>query len=157
MEAGRRRPDPPTVAIRAVVTAVEAAAALAGSAPVFAGGKSFGGRMTSRAAADGLLDAARGLVFLGFPLHAPGRESRSRAEHLSHVPMPMLFVQGTRDRLANLELMRQVVHALGSNVHLHVVAGGDHGFVVPKRMGRKPADVWDDVAANVHDWIRKVG
>ncbi|KPK04130.1 MAG: hypothetical protein AMS20_09140 [Gemmatimonas sp. SG8_28] len=157
MEAGRRRPDPPTVAVRAVVTAVEAASALARSVPVFAGGKSFGGRMTSRAAADGLLDVARGLVFLGFPLHAPGMESRSRAEHLSDVPMPMLFVQGTRDRLANLDLMRQVVHALGSGAHLHVVEDGDHGFVVPKRMGRNPTDVLDDIAANVQDWIRKVG
>jgi predicted alpha/beta-hydrolase family hydrolase len=157
MEAGRRRPDPPAVAVRAVVTAVEVATTLAGRAPVFAGGKSFGGRMTSRAAADGLLGAARGLVLLGFPLHAPGRESRTRAEHLSDVPMPMLFVQGTRDRLANLELMRQVVHALGSGARLHVVEGGDHGFVVPKRMGRNPTDVLDDIAANIHDWIRKVG
>jgi predicted alpha/beta-hydrolase family hydrolase len=113
--------------------------------------------MTSRAAADGLLDVARGLVFLGFPLHAPGMESRSRAEHLSDVPMPMLFVQGTRDRLANLDLMRQVVHALGSGAHLHVVEDGDHGFVVPKRMGGNPTDVLDDIAANVQDWIRKVG
>jgi hypothetical protein len=157
MEAGRSRPDPPAVAVRAVATAVETAAALAGAAPLFAGGKSFGGRMTSRAAADGLLDMVRGLVFLGFPLHAPGKMSSSRAEHLSNVPMPMLFVQGTRDRLADLELMRQVVHALGARAHLHVIEGGDHSFAVPKRIGRDPADVLDDIAANVHDWIRKAG
>jgi predicted alpha/beta-hydrolase family hydrolase len=155
MEAGRRRPDPPAVAVRAVVAAVEAAAGLSPGVPLYAGGKSFGGRMTSTAAAEGRIDVVRGLVFLGFPLHPPGRPGLERAEHLARVAMPMLFVQGTRDRLADLALVQQVASDLGPHAHVHVVEGGDHSFAVPQRMGRPEGDVLDGVAGAVHDWMTR--
>ncbi len=155
MEVGRRRPDPPVLAVRAVVAAVEAATRLSLGLPVYAGGKSFGGRMTSTAAAEGRIDAVRGVVFLGFPLHPPGKPGCARAVHLSSVAAPMLFVQGTRDRLADLTLIRRVASELGPRAHVHVVEGGDHSFAVPKRLGRTEADVLDDVASAVQHWMTK--
>lgn len=156
MEAGRRRPDPPDLAVRTVVAAVEVAMDLALSVPVFAGGKSFGGRMTSTAAAQGQIDRVRGLVFLGFPLHPPGKPGVARAEHLSRVPVPMLFVQGTRDRLADPALMRQIAGDLRPRARMYVVEGGDHSFAVPKSTGRAEADVLNDVAGAVYDWMTNV-
>jgi predicted alpha/beta-hydrolase family hydrolase len=156
MEAGRRRPDPPAVAVAAVQAAVGAAHARAGGAPVFAGGKSFGGRMTSTAAADGLLEGVAGLVFLGFPLHRRGRPSLERAQHLLGVTVPMLFVQGTRDPLAEPALVESVVRELGDRATLYVVEGGDHSFAVPKRMQRDPHEVVSEIARHVHDWMTEV-
>jgi predicted alpha/beta-hydrolase family hydrolase len=155
MEAGRRRPDPPTVAMATVRAAVQHAMA-DDRLPVVAGGKSFGGRMSSEAAAKGMLPDVRGLVFLGFPLHPPGKPGRSRATHLAQVEVPMLFVQGTRDALAQLSLVQGVVRELGTRATLHVIDGGDHSFKVPKRLGRDPADVIEEVGRVTADWIRNL-
>lgn len=155
MAEGRRRPDPPGVAAATVRAAVEAAERERAHLPIFAGGKSFGGRMTSLAAADGLLPAAVGLVFLGFPLHPSGRPSTTRAEHLPRVPQPMLFVQGTRDRLAEPELLRPVIERLGARAHLHELEGADHSFEVLRRAGRDPAAVLEEIAATVAGWMAR--
>jgi predicted alpha/beta-hydrolase family hydrolase len=153
MEAGRRRPDPAPVAARAVRAAVAAARRRARGVPVFAGGKSFGGRMTSTAAAEGL-EGAAGLVLLGFPLHPADRVDRARARHLFDVRLPMLFVQGSRDRMADLPAMAAVVGELGSGASLHVVEQGDHGFAVPRRSGRDPRGVLEEVCNVVAQWVR---
>ena len=144
MTAGRRRPDPAAVA-EASVRAVWNAAARLGRLPRFAGGKSFGGRMTSRAHAEAPLAGARGLVFAGFPLHPAGKPATYRAEHLACARGPLLFVQGTRDALAELALLRPVVAALGARATLHVIDGADHGFT---RAGQV-----DQVAAAIAEWI----
>jgi hypothetical protein len=149
MEAGRRSPDRAPVATAAVRAAVAAAAALAPALALFAGGKSFGGRMTSTAAAAAPLPGVRGIVFLGFPLHAAGRPSAERGAHLREVPVPMLFLQGGRDELADLALLAPVCAELGARATLHVVAGGDHSFRVAKRSGRTDALVLDELAAAV--------
>ncbi|MEZ4589510.1 MAG: alpha/beta family hydrolase, partial [Gemmatimonadales bacterium] len=114
--------------------------------PLVAGGKSFGGRMTSTAAAEAPLPGVRGLVFLGFPLHPPKRPGVARAEHLARVTVPMLFLQGTRDDLADLELIRQVAEPLGKLATVHVVEGGDHSFAVLKRSGRTNGEVMTELA-----------
>jgi predicted alpha/beta-hydrolase family hydrolase len=152
MERGGRRPDVPTVAIATVASLVERARDLAGGLPVYAGGKSFGGRMTSRAAAAGHLPNVRGLVFLGFPLHPAGRPGTDRGVHLADVSCPMLFLQGTRDRLADLDLLRPVVRGLGDRATLHVVDGADHGFHVLRRSGRSDDHVLDELADTVARW-----
>ena len=130
LEQGRRAPDPPRVLTAAVRAAVDAAAQAAPGLPLFAGGKSLGGRMTSTAAAQQPLPGVRGLVFLGFPLHQPGKPGRARADHLRDVALPMLFVQGTRDTLADLGELRPMLDGLGGRATLHVVEGGDHSFHV---------------------------
>jgi len=145
-EAGRRRPDRAPVCEATVRAAVGAAAAAAPDLPLFAGGKSMGGRMTSRAAADAELPGVRGIAFLGFPLHPAGKPSTGRADHLADVTPPMLFVQGTRDRLADLELLRPIVGELGQRAALHVIETADHGFSVLKRTGRTDAAALDDLA-----------
>ncbi len=152
-EQGKRRPDPPHIAERTVRAAVEAAHRAAPALPLVAGGKSYGGRMTSQAQAEKPLPGVRGLVFLGFPLHAPGRPSSDRAAHLDRVSVPMLFLQGTRDALADLGLMTAVCRRLGARATLHVVEGGDHSFKVPKRSGRSVAAVMDELATTIADWI----
>lgn len=152
MEAGRRLPDRRAVLLETVQAAVRAATAAAPRLPLLAGGKSMGGRMTSEAAAAGLLPAVRGLVFLGFPLHPAGRPSRERADHLAEVQVPMLFIQGTRDRLADLDLLEPVVRALGPRARLHLVEGGDHSFHLPKRSGRTEGEVLEGVARAVAGW-----
>ena len=155
MEAGRRLPDRRAVLLETVKAAVRAATAAAPRLPLFAGGKSMGGRMTSEAAAAGLLPAAvRGLVFLGFPLHPAGRPSRERADHLAEVEVPMLFIQGTRDRLAGLGLLEPAVRALGPRARLHLVEGGDHSLRLPKRSGRTEGEVLEGVARTVAGWAR---
>ena len=128
-----RRPDPPRIAHAAVRAAAAAAARVAADLPLFAGGRSFGGRMTSQAQADAPLEGVRGLAFLGFPLHPAGKPGIARAEHLARVEVPMLFVSGDRDALAEMELLRPVVEGLGERATLHVVAGADHSFRVAAR------------------------
>ncbi|MCZ6766142.1 MAG: alpha/beta hydrolase [bacterium] len=151
MSEGRKRPDPPGVATRAVRDAVEDASKKT-DLPLVAGGKSFGGRMTSTAQSHEPLPGVRGLVFLGFPLHAPGRVGDNRAEHLYSIEIPMLFIQGTRDALADLDLMRGVCKQLGSLATLYIVEGGDHSFKVLKRFGRKESEVMSEIADTVASW-----
>jgi len=156
MRAGRSRPDSPAVAEAAVREAVIAAARSTPGLPLLAGGKSFGGRMTSQAQAKEPLPGVRGLVFLGFPLHAPGRPGTERAEHLSSVRVPMLFLQGTRDEFATLELLRGVIDRLGSRATLHLIEEGDHSFKVPKRTGKTEHDVMEELARTIENWAARV-
>lgn len=155
MEAGRNRPDTPRVATGTVRAAVEAASRLAPDLPLIAGGKSFGGRMTSMAAAEGL-PSVLGLVFLGFPLHRPGIPGHERADHLHRVPVPMLFLQGDRDALADLATLARVCQRLGDHATLHVVAGGDHSFTVLKRSGRTERDVLNELGQSIAGWAATV-
>ncbi len=152
IEERRSRPDPPAVAQARVRDAVREATRTAPGLPLFAGGKSFGGRMTSQAQAGEPLPGVRGLVFLGFPLHAPGRPSTSRADHLDAVQVPLLFLQGTRDEFAGLDLLRPVVERLGAHATLRVVEGGDHSFKVLKRTGRTEGDVLNELSDTIAVW-----
>ena len=155
MERGSRRPDTPRVAHAAVhAAAVEAAQRLPGL-PLFAGGKSFGGRMTSQAQAASPLPGVRGLVFLGFPLHPAGKPSDERAAHLFDIGIPMLFLQGSRDDLASLELLEPVVAKLGAKATLAVFADADHSFHVPARSGRKDAQVLGEVLDALAGWLAR--
>jgi predicted alpha/beta-hydrolase family hydrolase len=156
-EAGGRRPDPPAVLEATVRAAVRAAAELGRGLPLVAGGKSMGGRMTSAAQARAPLAGVEGLVFLGFPLHPPKRPAITRAEHLDSVALPMLFLQGTRDDLADLGLITGVCERLGGRATLHVVEGADHSFGVLKRSGRNDAEVLDELADRVAGWCRTLG
>lgn len=149
MEKRLGRPDPQPVLLATVRAAVEAARAAAGELPLLAGGKSMGGRMTSLATAEGSLPNVRGLVFFGFPLHPAGAPGTSRAEHLTRVEAPMLFLQGTRDKLAELDLLQPIVTALGPRATMHVVEGGDHSFAVLKRSGRTSEEVLEELASSV--------
>ena len=152
MEKRAGRPDPPAVAEARVREAALDAARVAPGLPLFAGGKSFGGRMTSQAQGREPLPGVRGLAFLGFPLHPPGRPATSRADHLDDVLIPMLFLQGSRDEFAGLDLLRPVVKRLGKRVTLHVVEGGDHSFKVLKRTGRTDAEVMNELADTITAW-----
>jgi predicted alpha/beta-hydrolase family hydrolase len=156
MERHARRPDPPAVAERTVRAAVLEATRAAPGLPLVAGGKSFGGRMTSAAQANEPLPGVRGLVFLGFPLHPPGRPGTARAEHLFRIEVPMLFLQGTRDEFADLELLRPVVERLGERATLALVEGGDHSFHVLKRTGRTDAAVFDELVGTIAAWVSDV-
>lgn len=155
MEAGRRAPDRAPRLVATVRAAVETAVRLAETNDllVFAGGKSMGGRMTSTAAAEAPLAGVRGLVFFGFPLHAAGKPSTDRGDHLADVGLPMLFLQGSRDRLAELDLLRPVLDGLEPAPTLHVIDEADHGFHVPKRSGRTDADVIDELAGVSAAWM----
>jgi predicted alpha/beta-hydrolase family hydrolase len=153
MEAGRNRPDSPAIAQATVRAAVAAARARVPDVPIVAGGKSFGGRMTSQAAADETLPGVQGLVFFGFPLHAPGKPSVTRGEHLVNVGLPMLFLQGTRDAFADLEFLRPLCQRLGSRATLYLVEGGDHSFKVLKRSGRTQEHVMDELTDVAVQWI----
>ena len=152
MEAGSRRPDSRATLLAAVRAAVRAAAAAAPDLPLLAGGKSMGGRMTSQAAAEAPLSGVRGLVFFGFPLHPAGRPSTERADHLGNVRLPMLFLQGDRDKLAEIDLLRPVCAGLGERATLHVVPEADHSFHVPKRSGRSDDEVLAELARIVAEW-----
>jgi len=152
MERRARRPDPPAVAAATVRAAVIEAARVAPGLPLVAGGKSFGGRMTSTAQAEVPLAGVRGLVFLGFPLHAPGRPSDKRAEHLAQVRIPMLFLQGDRDEFADLKLLKPVVKQLGERATLHLAEGGDHSFHVLKRSGRTDTEVMAELVETIVVW-----
>ena len=171
MEAGRKRPDHLRRLLAVVASALQAGHECANGLPVFAGGKSMGGRMSStlvaeRARAAALVGAdaigrpqagdaegTAGVVFLGFPLHAPGRRESVRGDHLMHVPCPMLFHQGTRDRLADLELLRPLLERVGPHATLHVLEGGDHSLKMLKRSGRTQDDVLAEVATVTRRWV----
>jgi hypothetical protein len=152
MEKITGRPDPAPIAEATVRAAVETAGREVPGVKLVAGGKSFGGRMTSQAAAKAPLPGVAGLVFLGFPLHAPKRPDDKRAAHLAGVTVPMLFLQGTRDDLADLALLAPICKALGTRATLHVVQGGDHSFKVLKRDGRTEGEVMEELAATIADW-----
>lgn len=156
MERGAKRPDPAPLAQAAVRAAVEEATRSLAGLPLFAGGKSFGGRMTSQAQAAAPLPDVRGLVFLGFPLHAAGKPSDARGAHLRDVRVPMLFLQGTRDTLADLALLRPLVRSLGALATLEEVDGADHAFHVPARAGRSDAEVREHLAERIASWIASV-
>ena len=156
MEAGGGRPDPPSALERSVRSAVERAGTVAPDLPLVAGGKSLGGRMTSSAAASSPLPGVHGLVFLGFPLHAPGQPGTSRADHLDRVELPMLFLQGTRDTFARLDLLTPVCQRLGPRATLHLVEGGDHSFGVLKRTGRTAEDVMTELVDTFVSWARGI-
>jgi len=152
MEKNSRRPDPPAIAQATVRAAVETAARVMPGMPLIAGGKSFGGRMTSQAQAKQPLAGVRGLAFFGFPLHAAGKPSSERAAHLSDIEIPMLFLQGTRDKLAELDLLKPVIDGLGERAALHLVEGADHSFHVPARSGRKDEDVMNEMLDILVAW-----
>lgn len=152
-EAHKFRPDPPAL-LESTVRAATARGVLE-NLPLFAGGKSMGGRMTSQAQAQATLPGVRGLVFLGFPLHPPRRPAVSRAKHLEEVSVPMLFVQGARDDLADLELIRGVCAALGTRAVLHVVEGGDHSFKVLKSSGRDQPAVMREIRDAVVTFMKE--
>jgi len=153
MERRMRRPDPPKLAQATVRAAVAAAAHALPELPLIAGGKSFGGRMTSQAQAAAPLTGVRGLAFLGFPLHPAGRPSQDRAKHLFDVQIPMLFLQGTRDALAALDQLEPLCKKLGSRATLTLFADADHSFHVPARTGRKDAQVRAEVLDALAAWI----
>ena len=155
MERGSKRPDVPKVAQATVRAAVREAARLVPERPLFAGGKSFGGRMTSQAQAVEPLPGVRGLAFLGFPLHAPGQPSTERAKHLFEVTIPMLFLQGTRDEFAQLSLLEPLCRELGSGAALELFQDADHSFHVPARTGRKDPEVRAEMIAALADWMRR--
>ncbi len=156
VEQGSRRIDPQPILLSTVRSAVAAARDAAGDLPFLAGGKSMGGRMTSLAASKEPLPDVRGIVFFGFPLHPAGEPATERGEHLAAVPNPMLFLQGTRDKLADLDLLRPIVERLGARATLHVVEGADHGFDVLKRSGRTSADVLEELARATVSWAERL-
>jgi predicted alpha/beta-hydrolase family hydrolase len=156
MEHGSRRPDTPRVAHAAVRAAVDEAARRFPGLPLLAGGKSFGGRMTSQAQAESPLPGVKGLVFFGFPLHPAGKPSDERASHLSDVAVPMLFLQGARDALAETGLLKGVVKRLGKRATLHLVPEADHSFHVPVRSGRTDAEVMEEMLDVVVGWSGRV-
>jgi len=170
MEAGRRAPDRTPKLVQTVRAAAAHAWKVADGLPIFAGGKSLGGRMTSTAAAEAqwraepggahaqedVERAVHGIVFFGFPLHPPGEPSAERAAHLEKAKLPLLFLQGTRDGFASLDLLRPVLTWLGPRATLQVIQGADHGFNVPKRSGRTDAEVLDELADGTLTWMRQV-
>lgn len=157
MERGSRRPDPPGLCHATVRAAVAEAAQLAPGVPLFAGGKSFGGRMTSQAQAAAPLPGVRGIAFAGFPLHPAGKPSGTRFDHLLNVKIPMLFLQGARDALADLDLLEPLIAGLGDGARLTVIEHADHSFHVPARSGRKDAEVMVELADTIAAWIGTAG
>lgn len=153
MERGSKRPDAPRLAQTTVRAAVAEAFGLAPGLALFAGGKSYGGRMTSQAQAEAPLPGVRGLVFLGFPLHPPGRPSDERGKHLFDVQIPMLFLQGSRDELADLQLLEPLLKQLGARATLKLFADADHSFHVPARTGRKDSQVRAEILDAMAEWI----
>jgi predicted alpha/beta-hydrolase family hydrolase len=156
MERRAKRPDPPALAHATVRAAVAEAARRLPAFALIAGGKSFGGRMTSQAQAAAALPGVRGLAFLGFPLHPAGKPSDDRARHLADVRLPMLFLQGSRDALADLQLLRPVIERLGARASLHVFENADHSFHVPAKSGRRDADVRRELLDALAAWILTV-
>lgn len=153
MESGRKAPNPAPVLIETVRSAVREAARLQPELPLIAGGKSMGGRMTSMAAASEPLPYVRALAFFGFPLHAPGRRTVERGAHLAEVGLPMLFLQGTRDKLAELDLLEPLLSTIRPKPSLLVVEGADHSFHVLKRSGRSDEEVLDQICLEFSDWF----
>jgi predicted alpha/beta-hydrolase family hydrolase len=156
MEQGLKRPDAPKLAQATVRAAVSEASRLVPRLALVAGGKSFGGRMTSQAQAASPLHGVRGLVFLGFPLHAAGRPSDERGKHLFEIALPMLFLQGTRDALADVTLIERLTQKLGPRATLKLVPDADHSFHVPARSGRKDAEIRDELLDTLANWIETV-
>ena len=156
MERGSRRPDAPKVAHASVRAAVAEARRLAPELTLYAGGRSFGGRMTSQAQAASPLPGVRGLAFLAFPLHPAGKPADARGEHLADVKIPMLFLQGTRDELAHLSLLQALVARLGSRATLELLADADHSFHAPARTGRNDADVRAQAADALARWVAAI-
>jgi uncharacterized protein len=155
MEQGSKRPDSPAVAHAAIRAVVAEAARHMPGVPLFAGGKSYGGRMSTQAQAAGPLPGLKGLVLLGFPLHPAGKPSTERAAHLAGVTLPMLFLQGTRDALADLDLVKQATADLGNKASLHIVEGADHAFHVLVRSGRTDAQVREELLDTMVAWMTK--
>jgi hypothetical protein len=153
MEKGGKRVDPPPVAQAAVRAAVAEARTRAPAAALFAGGRSFGGRMTSQAQAKTPLDGVRGLVFFAFPLHPAGKPATERAAHLADVGLPMLFLQGTNDALAELGLLRETVAGLGARATLRLIEDADHAFHAPARTGRKDPQVLAEALDAAVAWM----
>jgi len=153
MEKGGKRVDPPPIAHNAVRHAVAMARGRAPALPLFAGGRSFGGRMTSQAQALAPLEGVRGLVFFAFPLHPTGKPSIERAAHLADVAIPMLFLEGTKDTLAELDLLRPVVAGLGARATLALFEDADHAFHVPAKTGRKDAEVLAEILDRAAAWM----
>jgi predicted alpha/beta-hydrolase family hydrolase len=156
MEKGTGRPDPPRVAHAAVRAAVAKAADVAGDLPLFAGGRSYGGRMTSQAQSIAPLPGVRGMVFLGFPLHPAGKPGIERADHLHQVQIPMLFVSGSRDALAEMNLLKPLIAGLGERATLHAIEGGDHGLRVLVSSGRTNEEAHADALDAAADWVMKL-
>jgi predicted alpha/beta-hydrolase family hydrolase len=156
MESGSRRPDPPALCHATVRAAVAAAARLAPGQRLIAGGRSFGGRMTSQAQALAPLPGVVGLAFFAFPLHPAGRPSQERADHLANVHIPMLFLQGTRDDLATLELLQPVVQRLGTRATLKLLQDADHSVHVRASSGRRDPDIRQEAVLALADWIAKL-
>jgi predicted alpha/beta-hydrolase family hydrolase len=153
MERGSRRPDPPALAHKVVRAAVDEAVKLAEGLPLFAGGRSFGGRMISQAQAIAALPQIGGLVLFAFPLHSAGKPSDQRAAHLFNVDVPMLFLSGSNDALASLDLLRPVVARLGKRATLKLIDGADHSFHVPAKIGRRDSDVLAEVLDTAAAWM----
>jgi predicted alpha/beta-hydrolase family hydrolase len=156
MERGSKRPDTPKLAHATVRAAIAEASRLVPGLALFAGGKSFGGRMTSQAQAASPLSGVRGLVFLGFPLHPPGQPSDERGKHLFEVQIPMLFMQGTRDEFADLRLLQPLTEQLAARATLKLFQDADHSFHVPARTGRKDSEVRAEMLDAMTDWIEKM-
>jgi predicted alpha/beta-hydrolase family hydrolase len=156
MEERRRIPDSPAILMLTVRAAVRAASQAAPDLPLFAGGKSMGGRMTSQTAAERSLDGVRGLVFFGFPLHPPNRPGTARAKHLAKVTVPMLFLQGTRDRFADLRLLRPICLRLRPLATLHIIKDADHSFHIPKKAGKTDSEVLRELVGTVSSWAEEI-
>jgi len=156
MEQRRGRPDSPAILTGTVAAALQFASQSAPGIPIIAGGKSMGGRMTSQAAAQGMLSEVRGLVFFGFPLHPPKTPSTKRADHLAKVTKPMCFLQGTRDALSDLSSLRPIIKKLGASATLHVIESADHGFHVLKRSGKTDAAVLTELASRTAEWAARL-
>jgi uncharacterized protein len=157
MERGSKRPDTPKLAQATVRAAVAAASSLVPGLALFAGGKSFGGRMTSQAQAASPLPGVRGLAFLGFPLHPAGRPSAERGAHLADVRIPMLFLQGTRDELAHVDLVEPLAAQLGARATLRLFPDADHSFHIPARTGRKDPEILAEMADALAQWMERGG
>lgn len=156
MERGSKRPDSPAIAHVAARAAVADAGKLAGDLPLFAGGRSFGARMTSQAHSAEPLPKVAGLVFFAFPLHQPGKPGVDRADHLAAVKIPMLFLQGAKDEFADLDLLRPTVSKLGKRAKLHLVDHADHSFHVPVKSGRRDPEVLSEILDGAKDWMLKL-
>ena len=156
MEHGSSRPDSPPIAQETVRAAVAKAASILPATALFAGGKSFGGRMTSQAQAASPLPQVRGLIFLGFPLHPPGKPSDQRAEHLYKIEIPMLFLQGDRDEFATLSLLQSVVERLGDRATLKLFPDADHSFHARARSGRTDNQTMQEMLDHIQTWIGSV-
>lgn len=156
MERGSKRPDSPSVAHATVRAAVAAAATTVPRLPLIAGGKSFGGRMTSQAEAHKPLPGVRGLCFFGFPLHPAGKPATDRGDHLAAIAVPMLFLQGTRDALADVTLLQPLIASLGPRATLHLVENADHSFHVPAKSGRTDSEVMEEILDAMATWVSHI-